>query len=72
MCVAGSRLYLLKLVSVATVIISEDRQCWVPVAGYRREVFFAGRVLSVLLADFQKGLEKIVLERKKESMRSAC
>ena len=36
-----------------------------------RSFFFAGLVLSVLLVDFQKGLEKIVLERKKETMRSA-
>ncbi len=36
-----------------------------------RSFFFAGLVLSVLLADFQKGLEKIVLDRKEESMRSA-
>ena len=57
---------------MATVIFSEDPQCWVPMAGYRREVFLlAGLVLSVPLANFQKGLEKIALERKKESMRSA-
>ena len=31
--------------------------------------FFADLVLSILLAHFQKGLEKIVIERKKESMR---
>ena len=36
-----------------------------------RSFFFAGLVLSVLLADFQKGLEKMVLGRKKESMGSA-
>ena len=33
-----------------------------------RSFFFAGLMLSVLLADFQKGLEKIVLERKMESI----
>ena len=37
-----------------------------------RSFFSAGCVLSGLLADFQKGLEKIILERKKESMCSAC
>ena len=36
-----------------------------------RSFFFAGLLLSVLLGDFHEGLEKIVLERKKESMRSA-
>ena len=38
---------------------------------FYRSFFFAGLVLSNLLADTQKGLEKIVLDRKKESMRSA-
>ena len=37
----------------------------------KRSFFLAGLVLSVLLASFQKGLEKIILERKKESMCSA-
>ena len=37
-----------------------------------RSFFFASFVLSLLLADFEKGLEKIVLEWKKESMCSAC
>ena len=37
-----------------------------------RSFFFAGLVLSVLVVDFQKRLEKIVLGRKKESLRSAC
>ena len=48
---------------VAAVIFGEDRLCWgVPwQATGERSFFSACRVLSVLLTDFEKGLEKIVL-----------
>ena len=57
-----ARLYSVKIVNAAS--------SWQ--ATGERSFFFAGLVLSFLPANFQKGLEKIVLERKKETMCSTC
>ena len=61
------------VLQVAAVIFGKDCQCWsIPWwATGERSFFSACRVLFVLLADFQKGLEKIVLYRKMELVHSA-
>ena len=58
-------------VASSSVLCGEDLPCEMSVGEYGRDLSSLLAGCSLTCREFQKGLDKIVLERKKESMRSA-